>query len=137
MKIWTHLRKSRRTKIVESFQLRMSQHNAEARFFSDGFRSPSPLPVSARHKAPSGQIWAHFRHWTCWIKPGFGPKFISGNFIEISTNSSDSMLPWKNVCAYFPTAASSAVPGKDFLSSPEVEGNLSFDQKSWLGNSPE
>ena len=49
----------------------------------------------AGHKAPSGQIWAHFRHWTCWIKPGFGPKFISGNFIEISTNSSDSMQPWK------------------------------------------
>ena len=69
----------------------------------------------AGHKAPSGQIWAHFRHWTCWIKPGFGPKFISGNFIEISTNSSDSMQPWKKegkVCAYFPTATSSQSLGK-------------------------
>ena len=55
----------------------------------------------AAHKAPGGQIWAHFRHWTGWIKPGFGPKFISRNFIEISTNSSDSMLPWKKEGAFF------------------------------------
>ena len=65
----------------------------------------------AAHKAPGGQIWAHFRHWTGWIKPGFGPKFISRNFIEISTNSSDSMLPWKKGGSFF-SSSCNILPGK-------------------------
>ena len=70
----------------------------------------------AGHKAPSGQIWAHFRHWPCWIKPGFGPKFISGNFIEISTDSSDSMQPWKKgLCVQMHRLS----PWERFCSSPQ------------------
>ena len=88
-------------------------------------RKPCPPPLNAlkpspghsssaspaAHKAPRGQIWAHFRHWTGWIKPGFGPKFISRNFIEISTNSSDSMLPWKKGGSFF-SSSCNILPGK-------------------------